>query len=212
MPYLLAVSVGERDPLVPVINASALVEEVFRWSPESEGTWAEIGVTGLDFEVDGDPVQEFWLPRDPRVPTHPVYFTVVPKSKGAARLRFSLYHQQNIVQSFRLVAWVRDPTAAAVPAKGRRNALAAAADLDAAAVGDSGYVVRLEYSLRSSAEGLLQTPKRTLSLVANDFDGTPVITVKGAGTFGVCTNQDLKDYVKLVRSNLFRTRRRTLRA
>jgi hypothetical protein len=107
--YHLGIQVGPKDVLVRTFGASALVEEFFKWTPEMAGVWLEIGVTGLDFAVLGDPVQELWLPREG--PSETACFAVVPRAAGAARLRFCVYHEQDVVQSFRLAALV-NPTEA----------------------------------------------------------------------------------------------------
>jgi hypothetical protein len=79
----LGIQIGPKDVHIYTAGATAIFEEVFKWTPEMEGVWVEIGVTGLDFEVLGDPVQELWLPREGASET--VYFAVVPKTAGMAR-------------------------------------------------------------------------------------------------------------------------------
>ena len=62
--YQLGVQIGPRDAVVITVGATAILEETFKWEKETAGAWIEVGVTGIDFEVLGDPVQEVWLPRE----------------------------------------------------------------------------------------------------------------------------------------------------
>jgi hypothetical protein len=196
----LGIQIGPKDVHIYTAGATAIFEEVFKWTPEMEGVWVEIGVTGLDFEVLGDPVQELWLPREGASET--VYFAVVPKTAGMARLRFCLYYKQNIIQSFRLAAITVAQQDAPMPAAQRRAALARGLGLPLQEMKDVGYAPRLEYSVTAGVDGVGSRPERALSLVANDLDGDSVVTVKGADTFGVRTNRDLSGLVSRVRKAL----------
>jgi hypothetical protein len=197
--YHLGVQIGPQDVTTVTVGATALLEEYFKWTPDMKGVWVEIGVTGLDFEVVGDPVQELWLPREGASDT--VYIPVKPQTPGAARLRFCLYFQNNVIQSFRLAAVVKakldeaDP-----PPSDRALRLAAALDLQASTLPALGYVARLEYSLAQKLDELPYYPERALSLVANSVDDKAVITVKGDDVFAVRVNRDIKDHVTNVRT------------
>jgi hypothetical protein len=140
------------------IRISSLGTELLKWTPDMRGVWIEIGLVGMDFEVLGDPVQELWLPRE--IPTDTIYFAVRPLKAGACRLRFCLYYQQNIFQSFRLAALTLEPNQKDVPARKRRQMLAAALAVAQKVVGDAGYLTRLEYSSLSSVEGVEMRPPR----------------------------------------------------
>jgi len=105
--YQLGIQIGAPDVRPVVINAVAIFEEVFKWSPDSKGVWVEIGVSGIDFAVIGDPVQELWLPRTGD--SDAIYFTVSPRVAGVAQLRFGLYYRNNRIQSFRLAALTQPP-------------------------------------------------------------------------------------------------------
>ena len=195
----LGVQIGPKDAETLTIGASALLEEYFQWTPEMKGVWVEIGVTGLDFEVIGDPVQELWLPREGASDT--VYFAVKPRSADTPRLRFCLYFRQNVIQSFRLAAIVR--TSAGEPDQTpaeRAIRLASALDVPVTAVPDVGYLASLEYSLTTEIDKLPEHPERTLSLVANHLGDEAVITVKGPDLFEVRVNNEVKTHVELVRS------------
>src|SRR5439155_5824298 len=103
------VQIGEKDQLVVTLGSTALLEEVFR-SPT--GTSIEVGLTAIDFDLVGDPVQHLWLP--PGEPTDLVTFAVRPRATttvpGIARLRVSLFHENNVVQSFLVAALLEGAT------------------------------------------------------------------------------------------------------
>jgi hypothetical protein len=259
--YHLGIQIGPKDTRVRTVGATALVEEIFNWTPEMSGAWVEIGVTGLDFTVIGDPVQELWVPR--KVSSDFIYFAVSPQVAGVARLRFCLYHKQNLIQSFRLAAITQDKETPEERNRARAYLLAEAAgfpegraedfwyqaerelresleertrlrayllaeaagfpegraedfwyrahrlvnlaralDVPEDKVWDVGYLPRLEYSLATSFESVENSPARALSILANDSNGKAVLTVKGAGTFGVRIPGDIRDYVRKTRQTL----------
>jgi hypothetical protein len=105
--YHLGVQVGPKDLRVRSLDNVALLEEVFQWTDDMKGVWLEIGVTGLDFDVLGDPVQELWMPREG--PSDPLYFAIVPRISGVSRIRFCVYFRQEVLQSFRLAAYTGGP-------------------------------------------------------------------------------------------------------
>jgi hypothetical protein len=199
--YLLGVQIGPQQEHVQVYGATALLEEIFRWTPDKTGVWLEVGLTGLDFEVLGEPLQEIWLPRDDASET--IYFAVVPQTTKVARLRYCLYYKSDLIQSFRLAALTRRPKDSHdPPLTVRTKRLAHALDLPATAVGDVGYLPKLEYSVTANLGDAPKRPKRAVSIVANDLDGRPVITVKGPDLFEIRTNDDLPDHVDVIRHTL----------
>jgi hypothetical protein len=198
--YHLGIQIGPFDLHVRTIGTTALLEEIFKWTPEMKGIWLEVAVTGLDFEVRGDPVQELWLPREGN--SDPIYFAIVPRIGKVARLRFSIYHQQNVIQSFRLAALVNGPTEEAAPLAMNRRRLARSLGVSPELVGDVGYLPRLEYSISTEIQHLETRPSRALSIVANEIGGKKVLTIKGADVFGVRIPRDLKDHVRKIRDAL----------
>lgn len=200
--YQLGVQIGPQDEFVRVYGATALLEEIFKWTPDKPGVWLEVGLTGLDFEVLGDPVQEIWLPRESASET--IYFAIVPQTSRIAQLRLCLYYKSDLIQSFRLAAITRlsqeeDSSLAAQPGE-----LARALDLPVEVVGDVGYLARLEYSITANLDAMSNRPTRPVSIVANDLDGRSVITVKGPDYFeaGIYTDNKLSDSVKEMRDTL----------
>jgi hypothetical protein len=200
--YHLGIQIGPKKAGVIVANETALLEEVFKWDPKMKGTWIEVGVTGIDFEVIGDPVQRLWLPV--RGPSEIVYFAVVPHKAGACRLRFSVFYEQNVLQSFRIAA------IAGTPASDRAATLAHALGISKRSSLDAAYLSLLEFSLTSSIEhfAAAQTPseqaprRRALSIIVNDWDEDSVITVKGSSNFSVNVSRRLPDYVSKLQSEL----------
>ncbi len=182
------------------VGASAVFEELFKWTKEMKGVWLEIGVSGIDFELLGEPVQELWLPQ--ATPSDFIYFAVSPHIAGAARLRFCIYYQQNLIQSFRLAAFTIEPGHGDTAAEERRRLLASALDVTEETTRDVCYLTRLEYSLTSSADGIETRPARDLSIAANDLNGVTVITVKGPDEFKVILPGNLHVLVSDVRKTL----------
>jgi CHAT domain len=195
--YHLGIQIGPEDVRFSAIGATALIEEIFKWTPEMKGAWVEIGVSGIDFDVLGEPVQELWLPRD--APSEFIYFPISPRVCGAARLRFCLYYKQNLIQSFRLAAFTLKPDQKDEPLKRRKRLLASALGLTQKAVGGLGYLSRLEYSLTAAAEGIETRPERSLSIAANDLNGLQVVTLKGQDQFSVILPGNVSKQVREVR-------------
>ena len=196
--YHLGVRIGpEEEDDAPVVGARHLVEELFFDRPQQSGRWIEVGVTGLDFEVLGDPVQELWLPREE--PTALLRFAVRPLRAGVSRLRFCIYRGQDVVQSFRLAALT---TPADGAAKGGAGLLAGALGLRRGDVGSAGWLARLEYSLTADAASPPERPGRAVSIVANDLDGETVVTLKAEDTYFVRTVSDVSFLVQKARDAL----------
>lgn len=199
--YHLGIQIAPKDIRIRVAGETALIEEVFNWSAEMEGVWIEFAVTGLDFDVLGDPVRELWLPRDR--PSEMIYFAVSPRKAGACRLRYCLYYRQNVIQSVRLAAMTLDPDQKDFSTGERRKQMAAALDLEEDAIGVAAYLPRLEYSTTTAMESLDSRPPRTMSIVANDLNGKTVISIKGADQFDVLLpGNDLPRAISHVRDTL----------
>lgn len=195
----LGIRIGQKDWEIEDIGALVFAEESIPWTPEMTGAWIEVALTPIDFENVGEPVQEFWLPRDGGAAL--VTFAVRPGSKttvpGVARLRFTLYHRNNILQSFRLAALLEG---AAVE---RKAALSAALGADPSRLGkgDAGYLTRLEYSA-CEPTAAAELPERTLSIVANESAGEKIFSIKSKDFFSTTVNQNVGDHVKNVRDAL----------
>jgi hypothetical protein len=193
---------GERHLLVPPI-----VEEQLKWS--AEGAWMQIGVTGIDFDVLGDPVQDLLLPRTGS--SDRIHFAVVPRRTrhavpGFARLRYTLYHENRVLQSFLLAVRLADgePGATRVsPREGYARALSIEPGaLEGRRVAELSFLSRLEYAEATLAGDDFTRQPRLVSIVANHSDGTPVITVKTARELEVRIPRDLDTMVENVRSAL----------
>ena len=195
--YHLGIQIGPKDIRIRTFGETALIEEVFNWSPEMKGVWVEFAVTGIDFDVLGDPVRDLWLPRER--PSEMIYFAVSPRTEGACRLRYCLYYKQNVIQSFRLAAIALTSQQQDLLPDVRRQQLSQALNLPEHIIGNAGYFSRLEYSLTTSVDSLETRPARLMSIVANDLDGQPVVTVKGSDDFRVLTPADLNDDITAVR-------------
>jgi hypothetical protein len=200
----LGVEIAAKNVRIVTLGSTRFLEEKIKW--EEDGAWMEIGVTGIDFDVIGDPVQEFWLPRDE--PSDLIAFAVRPFEPatvpGVARLRFTIYHRDNVVQSFFVAAALESapPDVAAEMAR----ALSVPPS-DAKKIGKAGYIARLEYSTTTSiADGAKASP-RGLTIVANDSAGDKVTTIKGNDLFRV-GKSDNSAIVAAARSTLEAASRR----
>ncbi len=170
----LGLDIGPRS----VVTAGELpiLNDAFTW--QDEGTWVELVVTPLDFEVEGHVAQPLWLPRSGA--SDRVYFAIraKPAVEGVARIRFGLYHDNNLVQSWLLAVAHRvtsDPPAAL------RRALGLDADLD----GELGelpddlvFLARPEFSA-TGVDNAASRPPRTVSVLANDLEGKRHLLIKG---------------------------------
>lgn len=199
----LGVQIGPRDRLLVSVGSTALLEEIERRS----GTWLEIGVTAYDFELIGDPVQGLFLPQTGesalalfalRVPT-------ATPNPGAARVRVSLYLNNNVVQSFLIAARVVGADDRETADDGEAN-LARVLGIQRSrlvALGNPRYVTRLEYRA-NAIDAISGTRPRALSIVANDNAGQKVLTIKGDDLFSVTSLPDLGLLVQNLRDALAR--------
>jgi hypothetical protein len=187
-----------RHFLVPPI-----IEEQIKWS--GDGAWLQVGVTGIDFDVLGDPVQDVLLPRTG--PSELLQFAVVPRRTahavpGFARLRYTLYQDNRVLQSFLLAARLASAATSRGAAQGYARALSVPADLIVGhEVEALSFLTRLEYA-EQPLDGAGEARPRVLSIVANDSAGTPVISLKTDRAFEVRVSGDLDDHVAEVRMAL----------
>ncbi|HEX6095473.1 MAG TPA: hypothetical protein VF432_04035 [Thermoanaerobaculia bacterium] len=199
-PYQFRMQIGERDREVPVYGSSCF-QEVPKVMPEQEGVWVDVAVSGVGIEVEGDPVQELWVPYD--APSEAVHFAIRAAAPGAVVLRYTLYHEQNVLQTFRIAALATNDGQRQYggPEQDERDALAAALAVPPGQMPWSTWIARLEYAAQPiTAAHLL--PGRALSIVANDVAGERVVTVKGEEFFVRKAAGDLKDRVSDVRDAL----------
>jgi CHAT domain-containing protein len=188
----LGIQIGPQNVLTTTFGDTALVEEVFRWKADSPPVPIEIGVTALDFELLGDPVQQLMLP--PKGESDFVTFALEPKAQttmpGVARLRFALYYRNHLIQSFRMAALIDGPTAAAP------RALADLLDLgENDDVTGLSWATRLEYASVAAIGNADALPARSLTIIANESAGEKVITAKADDFFDVAVNTTFPIFV-----------------
>lgn len=199
----LAIQIGRPDERLVTVGATAFLEEAVLWKPEETETELEIGVTPLDFELLGAHVQEIRLPR--RGESETATFTLVPRERtrvpGVARLRFCLYHRNNLLQSFRLVAALQEDP----PRPSLRASFACALDIKTTALKEvsdtGGYLTRCEYSALDLAAAAT-SPPRALSFFANDSAGQAAVTLKGTDLFEATTDGNVPDALRRAREML----------
>ncbi|HEY4931958.1 MAG TPA: hypothetical protein VII23_10330 [Terriglobales bacterium] len=198
----LEVEIAAKTAGSKSLGSTAFFEEQVRWS--EEGAWIEIGVTGIDFDVLGDPVQEVWLPRD--TPMDRVTFAVRPRARttvpGVARLRVAIYQQNNLIQCFMVAALLKSNTEKKDPAASLAKALNASAE-KVRRKGGVGYLPRLEYATTPSVNPIAAR-RRGLTIIANDSAGEKVVTFKGDDLFTVKIDPLLPEKVKRLREALDR--------
>ncbi len=203
--YQLGVQITPDGDVQYTFGRVPILEEIFKWDTATEGAWVQVGLTGLDFEVLSAPLQEIWLPRIG--PSELVYVPVRTAATSAARLRIVLYYRHQVIQSLRVAAIVADAAGEALADAAAANALGAALSLraeDCPRLRGLGHARRVEYSLGLSPADVETRPERALSIVANDLDGVPVVTVNGPELFETRTNNDLPKRVLDVRAALTR--------
>jgi hypothetical protein len=198
-PVVLGITIGPKDATVTVLDAQAVIEERFRWGEGHDGVWLTVGLSGIDFDVLGDPVQEVWLPR--RGSSERVEFTVVPRQGGALLLRFCIYFGADLLQSYRLAAIAGN---AHPLAEQRRAALARLMEAEEEAVPAATYVARLEYAAAAdlAAPPDAQRAKVGLSIFANDVEGREVYTARTPGGFAVQAGSSAADTGTRIRALL----------
>ncbi|KQP18257.1 CHAT domain-containing protein [Pseudorhodoferax sp. Leaf267] len=196
----LGVQIGPLDELVVSLGSSALLEEIDR----SRAALAlEVGVSGLEFEVIGNPVQALLL--EPGLASDLLAFAVRPAATttvpGVARLRVSLFRSNHVVQSFLVAARLSGADAA-------HAALASALAVDvseidqlAASRGALGHVQRLEFSMATAADAE-RLPPRGLTLLANDSGGEKVVTLKSNDLFVVARSRLFEPHIVALRAAL----------
>lgn len=165
----LGLDIGPKSSIttadLPILN------DVFTWEGEGEGTWVELVVTPLDFALEGYPAQALWLPKSGA--SERVYFAIRARSApdlGAHRVRFGLYHANNLVQSWLLAVVAenaRDPDAALKRALGTER-------IDE----PFSFLARPEFH-SASVDAAASRPGRTISVLANDLGGERHLTIKG---------------------------------
>jgi hypothetical protein len=191
--YYLYIDIGPENSRVTVLGATPL-QEAELFAEGADGAWVEIGVTGLDFEVIGPGVREFWVPKG-NESSQAVVFPVIPRRAGTARLRYSVYVDQNLIQSYLLAARISGPE----EKPGTARDLARALGTPRRKVGRAAWLSRLEYSRSKRLTG---SGRRALSIVSNHDGDKATITVKGADAFGVRTSADLPALTDAIRRTL----------
>jgi hypothetical protein len=190
------VRIAREDLKLLTIGSTALIDEIDRSQTAIE---LEIGLTAIDFECCGEPVQTLRLL--PYVDSDWVMFAVRPckatTEPGVARLRVSVFHKNNLAQSFIVAALLDQVPADPV----RAIALALnAKPSQVRALGELGYVTRMEYSARAVDDP--HAEPRALSLIANRSAGEKIITIKGKELFRFTRDPNLPDYVQALRDAL----------
>jgi hypothetical protein len=190
------VRISREDLGLLTVGSTALIDEIDRSKTAVE---LEIGLTAIDFECCGEPVQMLRLLPD--VDSDWVTFAVRPltttTAPGVARLRVSVFHRNNLAQSFIVAALLEGP-----PVNAARTIARA---LDASpgqvkALGELGYVTRMEYSARPVDD--TEAGPRALSIIANRSAGEKVITIKGDEVFRFTRDSNLPDLVQDLRDAL----------
>jgi hypothetical protein len=193
----LGVSIGRKDPLTITVGDLVFADEAIKWTDEMEGVWLEIAVTHIDFDVLGEPVQEVWLPAIGE--SELVTFALRPRATttvpGVARLRFTIFYRNNVVQSFRTAAALA--SVEGDPAAG----LATALSIETPRPGGAGYLTRLEYSA-VDANQASELQERNLGIVANDSAGEKILSIKGKEFFSTTINNNLPTHVEAARGAL----------
>jgi hypothetical protein len=196
-PLVLGIQIGPRDTFVPVLEAQAVLEEPFKWQLGHEGVWLTIGLSGIDFDVLGHPVQQLWLPHTGA--SEVVEFSVMPRRSGALMLRFCIYFGRLLLQSYRLAAWAgdseRDP-------RDIRQALAGILGVTGESIGNARYLGRMEYAASAELANPRAKDDVALSVFANDIEGRRAVTVWTGEDLAVSTDYNISLIGQQIRSVL----------
>ena len=198
-PCYLRLQIGDRDQAMPAYQASVFKE--FPKLPGRSGSWLEVAVNGVGFDIDGASVQELWVPHDGE--TDQIWFAVTPTREGAAVLRYTFYYRQNVLQSFRLAAIVSsEPPKRRAATPQELTMLAAALHVPTKDFPRATYLNRLEYAA-ADLTSAAQMPERRVSIVANDVAGERVVTIKGKRYFFDSKAGAVNSYAARLRETLF---------
>src|SRR5262249_22988736 len=101
-PYQLQLRIATDERGVVILDTLPVVIEDALW--QDDGLWLDFGVSAIDFKVDGPAVQSIWLPR--RAASQVATFVIRAPEVGVNVLRFTLFNNDNVVQSYRFAAVV----------------------------------------------------------------------------------------------------------
>jgi hypothetical protein len=195
-PVVLGVQLGPRG-LSPVLDATALIEEPFKWDENREGVWLWVAVTAFDFAVVGSTIQEVWLPRTGA--SDLVEFLVEPRQKGVSRLRLCVYFGADLLQVIRLGAIVEDATGRGA---GTRDDLAKALGIAADRLPSAGWGARMEYAAAANLAIPPEGRDVAYSIFANDLEGKRVFTSRGSEGYEVLIAGDTSELARNIRAKL----------
>ncbi len=168
--YRLRFQIGLPDPdgsLFEIPPPS--LDELLPPAPSEEGHELEICVYGKTFELLSTSTQRLRLP--PRGPSEPLFFELrAPQGSGIADLRVVVYHRNNLLQSFQLVATV----SADGPINEHETYSAASVE---------PLVIRLTASALTDLNEASALKPRALSVATNDDSqpGQHTLMIKGEG-------------------------------
>lgn len=175
------------------------------------GRFVQVGVSGIDFAVHGEPLQTLFVPQagDSEV----AVFVVAPREQATLgnrptrwfRLRFAIYVESLLLQSFLLIAKSGRP--AEDPAVAEQD------DLDAAALlalptsksppaDGPAYRYRLEFSIQSDLTAAVPGQLPAVSIIANHSGDESVVTVKAGQTLSTRRNQNIPRFAANIRRAL----------
>lgn len=201
----LAIQISPLQARIRSLGALAFLEEAIVYE-KTDAALIEVGVTALDFELRGSPVQRLRLPRAGAsdVATFRLQVRETPRMPGVARLRFCLYHRNALLQSFRVAVAHTSPLGWG--GSGLETRFRQALDLGDGPVPalknvSGGYFVRLEYSA-FDPESLERVAPRSFSFFVNESAGETVVTVKGEQIFSGKPSPNLPACVQRAREVL----------
>lgn len=198
----LRIQITFSDPGRDVLGRAPIYIADHLWDAELGGVEAELAVSGDGCTVAGAAIQRIFIPR--RGESQPRFFAFEPAG-GVMWLRYSLYVKNHLIQTGRLVATATDRDSA--PSQRAMSEMAGLLNIDPATFpsryGERSWLARIEYALPVPLAHANVVEPRTLSIVANDANGTPTITAKGRD-YTVSTSADLDAYVNDLRATFNR--------
>jgi hypothetical protein len=169
--YRLRVQIGNPLPSSLLVRPAPPLDPLLPADPnQKDGHTIEVALFPLDFAADGSLVKKVLLPR--LGATKPVLFEIrAPTRVGRARLRVCLYHDNNLVQAFKLWATVLDEEQKIAP---------------------NDLLAELEFSQTSRYANIETLAPRALAIATNAIEGQHTFHLKrGEASGAINVSEDV---------------------
>lgn len=196
----LQVRIAAAAGLAQIDEPADLVKALLGQGIRPQGQRLEVAVSGIDFDVLGDAIQPLWIAE--HHDSAPAIFALRPKASAAAqatwlRLRFGIYRESLLLQSFFLVARIGE---ASDLEKAAELLSVRPAQLEART--PSAYYYRLEFAIRSDCAASTVRGRPAASIVMNRSDRESLITLKAGEHLSMRSGENALGYSENLRKAL----------